>query len=270
MKKIAIHSVPRSGSSWLGQIFNSHPNVAYRFQPLFSYAFKDRLNENSSAEEIRKFFNDLLTTDDDFVLQRNDGKIAKHVPQFFKSNVISHIVYKEVRYNHIIKNLLEKDNEIKVIGLVRNPFATINSWLRAPKEFRKDLGWNELEEWRFAPSKNQNKKEEFNGYEKWKEVAQLFLSLQNEFPDRFYLLKYNDLLIRTFETVEKIFAFSDLEVHKQTMDFLQESKSKEDNDPYGVFKKIEKDEKWKTELDKRIVDAIKEDITDSKLEIFLV
>ena len=37
MKNVAIFGVPRSGTSWLGQIFNSSPMVAYRFQPLFSY-----------------------------------------------------------------------------------------------------------------------------------------------------------------------------------------------------------------------------------------
>ena len=56
MKRIAIHSVPRSGSSWLGQILNSSPKVCFRFQPLFSYAFKDYLNEKSSQEDIMTFF----------------------------------------------------------------------------------------------------------------------------------------------------------------------------------------------------------------------
>lgn len=41
MHKIAIHSVPRSGSTWLGEILNSSANVKYCFQPLFSYKFKE-------------------------------------------------------------------------------------------------------------------------------------------------------------------------------------------------------------------------------------
>jgi len=56
MKKIALHSVPRSGSSWIGQILNSSPKVNYKFQPLFSYAFKGYLDENSSRERIDEFF----------------------------------------------------------------------------------------------------------------------------------------------------------------------------------------------------------------------
>ena len=45
LKKIAIFSVPRSGSSWLGQIFNSHEDVSFRMQPLFSYSHKSALNK---------------------------------------------------------------------------------------------------------------------------------------------------------------------------------------------------------------------------------
>lgn len=73
----------------------------------------------------------------------------------------------------------------------------INSWLNAPKEFKKELGWEELEEWRYAPKKNSVGLEEFNGFEKWKEVAHLFEKLQIKFPDRFYLIKYDDLISKT-------------------------------------------------------------------------
>ena len=41
MRHLALFGCPRSGTSWLGQIFNSAPDVAYRYQPLFSYEFKD-------------------------------------------------------------------------------------------------------------------------------------------------------------------------------------------------------------------------------------
>ena len=67
---VAIFGVPRSGTSWLGQIMNSSPNVAYRYQPLFSYAFKDYLDEQSSAEDIQHFHEELLTTEDEFVTQK--------------------------------------------------------------------------------------------------------------------------------------------------------------------------------------------------------
>ena len=54
-KTIALFGVPRSGTSWLGQIFDSCPDVIYKYQPLFSYAFKNRLNMQSSFDEISNF-----------------------------------------------------------------------------------------------------------------------------------------------------------------------------------------------------------------------
>ena len=166
MKKVAIHSVPRSGSTWLGQIFNSHPDVAYRYQPLFSYAFKDRLNDHSTMEEIRKFFEELSLSQDKFLLQIEEGSLSNKYPVFEKNLPPTHVVYKEVRYHHIVENLLKQDNEILVIGLVRNPMAVMHSWLKSPREFRRDLGWDVMEEWRSGASKNAGKIEEFYGFDK--------------------------------------------------------------------------------------------------------
>ena len=83
---VAIHGAPRSGTSWLGQLFNSSENVAYRYQPLFSYAFKQRLTSTSTRREIELFFDDLLFTEDDFVLQRGAASLAGYSLEFEKAD----------------------------------------------------------------------------------------------------------------------------------------------------------------------------------------
>src|SRR6056297_737368 len=105
-KKIAIHSVPRSGSTWLGEIVNSNPKGKYAFQPLFSYALKDFLSQISTNRDIELFFRRVEDSKDSFLDQeqhRQDGRL----PLFRKEYPVTHIAYKEVRYNHIIENLLE-------------------------------------------------------------------------------------------------------------------------------------------------------------------
>lgn len=258
MNKIAIHSVPRSGSTWLGAIFNSHPDVIYRMQPLFSYAFKDYLNENSSDETINKFFSEISNSEDDFLHQRAAKKNGL-IPVFEKSDNFSHICYKEVRYHHILRNLLNRDKDIKVIGLIRNPFSVINSWLKAPKEFKTELGWKAEEEWRFAPSKNQDRPEEFNGYQKWKEVAFLFLELKKNFPERFFLLEYENILQNPKLEVNNLFSFCGLFLDPQTIKFIDQSTQFNNSDPYSVFKVKRKDDKWKSELSPFIIKEIKGD-----------
>lgn len=255
MQAIALFGAPRSGTSWLGQLFNSSPNVAYRFQPLFSYAFKGRLTEHSTPDEIQSFHNDLLDTDDDFVLQRRNIS-GKDEGLRFKKEEITHLVWKEVRYHHIIENLLST-TDTKVIGIVRHPCAVINSWLNAPKEF--DPQWDPLEEWRFAKKKNADKREEYNGYEKWKEVAFLYKMIGERYPHRCRIVTYEQLNGRTHETIQELFDFCAIPRNEQTELFIKESKSRNDTDPYGVFKKQKRIDDWKGSLLREIESEILED-----------
>lgn len=262
MKKIAIHSVPRSGSSWLGEIINSSPNVSYAFQPLFSYAFKSRLNEHSNLEDIERFYSEIKNTEDPFVKQIEDRKSGKK-PNFIKSGSIQAVAYKEVRYHYIIENLLEKDPDIKIIALVRNPYSVISSWYKAPREFRIDLGWDLSEELLGAPKKNQDKKEEYFGLNKWVETTLLFEYLQKKYPNNFYLLKYEELCSRTIETTKKLFSFLELEYTEQTNNFL--SSTEEIEGTYSVMKNKKQIELTTDSLPIHISDKITEVLKNNAL-----
>ena len=263
---VAIHGVPRSGTSWLGQIINSSPWVRYRYQPLFSYAFKDRINPTSSRNEILAFFKELYDYEDAFLLQLDKIESGAY-PKFEKAEVQTHLAYKEVRYHHILENVFQQVPEIKVIGIIRHPCAVINSWLKAPKEFKPE--WDVKKEWRRAPSKNQNRPEEFYGFEKWKEVAEMFLRFREEYPEQFYLVLYRDLIKNTMEEVRKIFHFINLPVEKQTETFVAQSRSRTHADTYAVFRNKTKDVDWKAELPAFIREAIFNDLTGTKLEFLL-
>lgn len=269
MKKIAIHSVPRSGSTWLGTIFDSNPETIYKYQPLFSYEFKDFLNEHSSKERMDVFFSKISDCKSDF-LDQVEAKKKRIIPVFPKAESTTAIVYKEVRYHHILENMLNKHDELKVIGLVRDPISTIYSWYKAPREFRSDLGWKIEEEWRLASKKNEHKKEEFNGYEKWKEVTLLFERLNLLYPERFKLIKYDELLSDTKYVVKNLFDFVNLSYSNQTIKYLEESTSREVLDAYGVFKTKKADKDWKGNFNQEIIDFIKKDVSGTTLEKYLV
>jgi len=268
MKKLAIHSVPRSGSTWLGSIFDSHPDTIYKYQPLFSYKFKDYLNENSTRDDIDSFFRDLKISKDDF-LDQTEAKKKGIIPSFDKNPNPKVVVYKEVRYHHILKNMMEVSTDLKLIGIVRNPLSTIHSWLNAPKEFRKDKGWKSNNEWLNAPSKNKNQKEEFNGYNKWKETALLFEELKKKYPLRFMLVSYSELIKSTDEMVEQLFSFCELEIGKQTNYFLKDSRDKTIKNAYSVYRNKVSDSNWKGDLNQEIVDFITADLGNSVLEKYL-
>jgi hypothetical protein len=266
-QRIAIHGVPRSGTTWLGEIINSSPNVRYKYQPLFSYELKGFLNANSSLSEIDKFFYHLDEIESPF-LDQEKGKEQGIIPVFTK-DIITHIAYKEVRYHHLLKNLLSKDSEIKVVGIIRNPLATINSWINSPREFRKDLGWTDVDQWRFADKKNANKVEEFNGFERWKEVALLFHELENTYPNRFLTISYSQLIKSTFNETKRLFDFCNLEIKSQTIKFIDDSREIDKNTTYSVYKKKIHDDDWINKLNKEIIAGVIQEIENTELKKYL-
>lgn len=265
MNKIAVFGVPRSGTTWLSQIFNSHPDVALRFQPLFSYGHKGSLTAYSSDKEIRSFFDEILYSQDAFALMATE--FQKNYPTFQKSTTPTHIVFKETRYLHIIENILALCSEVKIVGIIRNPLAVLASWVSAPKEFNPE--WDIHNEWRGAPSKNQNRPEEFYGFNKWKESAEAFLRFRSQFPQQFFLVRYDELNRTSLETTKSVFDFCELKVCDQVEKFLSESKSRHDSDPYSVFRSKANDNHWQGVLPDKIVKQIVLELKHTPLDIFL-
>lgn len=266
MQKVAIHSVPRSGSSWLGEIINSSPEVRYAYQPLFSYKFKSALDENSSLTSIDQFYQDLTLSTDDFITQAQDRKNSLK-PTFDKST-ITHIAYKEVRYHYILENMIKQDPNQKVIGLIRDPLAVLRSWKNAPREFRVDLEWDFEQEWQFAKLKNEGRKEEYFGFEKWKETTTYFEKLSKKYSDNFLCVFYSDLLNNTEKEVFKIFEFLKIPITKQTLNFINESKTKEQSGTYSVYKNKQAT-KYSEPLSEKIVQTVKNDCDDLGLSKYL-
>ena len=178
-KVIYIGGVARSGTSWIGQIFNSSPDIRFRFQPLFAYEFRGKFNEDSDGSEYQKFYSDLYVSDSEFLTQK-DKVIAGVYPEFDKTTETI-LAFKENRFQSYIEPMLRKSENLNFIGVIRNPNATLNSWSQNAKEFPEG---SVLEnEWRFANCKN-NGNEDYFGYYKWKEVANLYLDLEEKYGSR--------------------------------------------------------------------------------------
>ncbi len=267
LTKVALHGVPRSGTSWIGEILNSSPYTLYKFQPLFSYAFKNFLSLASTSDDIHNFFEAISRTDDAFINQ-TDKRASGAYPSFNKRKS-THIIYKEVRYMNILFNMFRKCDEVYLIAVVRNPMSTINSWLKAPREFRRDLKWLPQDEWRYARKKNMNKPEEYNGYEKWKEATNVFHQLKNLYPSRVNIIRYSRMLAHPIEETQKLFASIDLEMCNSTREFIVKSNNTDNQDPYSVFRYSQRDDKWKTELDPHIAESIIKDLEGTPLQKYL-
>jgi hypothetical protein len=169
---------------------------------------------------------------------------------------------------NIIFNLMRQSPDLLLCGVIRNPLSVINSWLQAPREFRRDLGWLEMEEWRYALKKNLNRPEEFHGFEKWKEAANILLALKERYPDRIHLIEYSRFLANPLLGAENLFEFVGLDLTDQTRSFLDSSSGISNANAYAVYRVDQRDDKWKQGLDDRICTAICRDLQGTRLEIF--
>lgn len=262
---IGVHGAPRSGTTWLGQLFNSSPQVAYRYQPFFSHAFRGRIDMGSDNLDVERFMRDLLSSEDPFVLQTGKGNISARELRFDKGD-LTHLVYKEVRFHHLLPLLLEALPASRYIGIIRDPRAVLSSWFRAPREFRPE--WSPSREWRNAGRKNDGLEENWYGFERWRELACLFLDLQQAHPGRFEVVRYEDLARAPLETVRSLFGFCGLPLRAQTERFVQASTTSDDGDPYGVHRSLGQAHALAT-LPDGVDEAIRSELEGSRLSRFL-
>lgn len=221
--KAAVFGVPRSGTTWLGELINSHPDLIYRFQPLFSYEFKSALNEKSSDEEVGLFYRQILEASSDFVVRESD---------FVKSASPAGVIFKEVRYLHLIPLLLRAGAH--VVFIRRHPVDVLNSWYQAPREF--DKTWDLNKEWMDAPSKNQGRIEEFYGLSGWVRAQRILGSIAPNLRRRLCVLEYEELRRKPSSTLSDVFHFLGLDFHEQSKRFLHETTSIHKEGVYDVHR----------------------------------
>lgn len=266
-KIISLNGSPRSGTSWLGQLFESSPEVRYKFQPLFSNSFKDRIHVRSTTTDINAFFSELYHYEDAFLdrtLQKEKGIHAVFENKVAEPPVL---VMKHVRYHYLIEPILRASEQAFAVGIVRNPCAVLNSWRNAPKEFL--AGWDFEQEWRFAPSYNRFRPGEYYGLHRWMELAKLFLWLQEQYPERFVLVRYEDLVQQPDEGVAKLFDFCGLELTEQTRDFIAATTNSANSDVYSVFKGGKSLDSWRENFPAHILQQIEAILAGTEFEQFL-
>jgi hypothetical protein len=262
---VYVAGVARSGTSWIAQVLNSSPDVCFRFQPLFAYEFKRRVNEDSNPADYDQLFLDMYHTESSFLTQA-DKQINGDYPQFEKHANPHTLIFKENRYQSMLEPMLRRVPYLKAVGIVRHPCAVLNSWRKNPKEFPP--GSEILKEWRFGNCKNKGN-EDYFGYYKWKEVAHLYMDLRDKYPDRFTLLRYEDVVHDPQRTIPALFNFLGTPYDEATQCFVRESTTAHEESYYAVYKNKSVADKWRSELDPYIVEEVYADLTGTRLEQFV-
>lgn len=261
-----LTGMPRSGTNWLSQILASHPSVRLKFCPLFSYEFKNELDETASAEDWRTFFERVYVTPGDYLDQeylRRDGLL----PDFpIRDDQPRMLAIKSTRFHHLTEGLIAKCPNIRFVGIVRNPCAAIYSWISNPLEFPADA--DPGRQWRSGQCRKTGAGE-FWGFDDWKRVTAMFLDLESRAPDRFRIVSYESLVACAREETQLLFDWLDLSCHQQTRDFLEESQHVHSKHRRSVFKAPSTAMSWKGKLSAEIEQAIRDDLAHSELRRFL-
>lgn len=157
----AIFGSGRSGTTWLGSIVSSHPEVSYRFEP-FHRLFKtnteisrirdlirsDRFSEQDLPQiykalspaypecEKPPFFakNYSLAVGRKIAwpLSRNNPFGAYIFQRLYTPKERPMLIFKEVEYVDVLTQLIEK-TEIPIVYIVRHPCAVVSSVIRGQK-----------------------------------------------------------------------------------------------------------------------------------------
>jgi hypothetical protein len=166
-RMMGIFGTGRSGSSWLGSIIDSHPQVAYRFEPFH------RLKQNPTIKKALQVLESKSLKESDLTLVYN-ALLSAHPkierPPFFskeyglvwgktwlrplamKFNGFDllfqwlytarnrpPIVFKEVTMEPVMANLLDHTS-VPVVYLVRHPCAVVASTIRGQKQGVMPIG----------------------------------------------------------------------------------------------------------------------------------
>lgn len=262
---VYIAGVARSGTSWVAQVVNSSPSVCFRFQPLFAYEFKRRVDEDSDRASYEALFRDMLNTSSPFLTQA-DKQNSGEYPKFEKNADLDILVFKENRYQSVLEPMMRRVPYLQAVGIVRHPCAVLNSWRHNAKEFPP--GSEIRKEWRFGSCKNKGN-EDYFGYYKWKEVANLYLDLRAKYHERFMLLRYEDAVHRPQETFPALFEFLGIPFDEPSRRFLEDSTTDRPGSYYSVYKDRRVADAWREELDPHIIDEIHADLAGTRLELFL-
>ncbi|XP_063674265.1 carbohydrate sulfotransferase 3-like [Bolinopsis microptera] len=151
-KLTILLSQPRSGSSWIGSFFDSHPDVFYIYEPLHPQVYRDskiHLTAEKFQEEILRnlcrceFTEEIIShgiQERSSKVSRSKGMLGVLSPNADELSEqckrSKHTIAKVLQLKHFqMFTSLSKECEINVIHLIRDPRASIKSRMDTFKRF---------------------------------------------------------------------------------------------------------------------------------------
>ena len=265
-RPLFLLGMPRSGTTWLSQIFESSPDFVVRLSPNYSYTLKNQLDLGASRNDWSAQLSAALVTSDPFMTQnwrRETGEL-----ETFPSRplwTVGRLAIKDTRFHSLYQRAMELFDEAQLIYLVRHPAGAINSWWRS-KEFPDEAGI--ASEWRSGACRKKEGPGEYWGFDDWCSLTDRYLHLARQAPSRYRVCQY-EILVRNPERVAtELFAFAGYDLCPTTREFLLDSQSRHDDRTYSVFKDPSVVDRWRSELPEAIQETIRIELAETPLARF--
>lgn len=265
-RPLFLLGMPRSGTTWLSQIFESSPDFVVRLSPNYSYPLKNQIDIDASRCDWSVHLSAALVTDDPFMTQnwrRETGELKAFPSRSLSA--VKRLAVKDTRFHSLYLLAMELFDEAQLIYLVRHPAGALNSWWRS-KEFPADADLDN--EWRSGSCRKREGAGEYWGFDDWCSLTELYLNLERQAPERYRLCRYETLVRHPEQVVDKLFAFAGHELQPATREFLWDSQSRHDERTYSVFKDPSVADRWRSELPEAIQEAIRVELAGTPLEGF--
>jgi len=262
---VFLLGMPRSGTTWLSQIFEHSPDVIMRLSPNYSYPLKNMLDRTSIRADWEAQLSAALDTDDPFMTQ-NWRREKGELDWVEKDARVRLLMIKDTRFLEIYLRGMELLPKAKCLFVVRHPCGALNSW-RKSREFPPGADFRT--QWRYGACRKSEGPGEYWGFEDWKRLARLFLSAEKNVPDRVKVFRYENLVARPVETTEELFAFVGIEMSLAVTVFLARSHAKHDPNVFSVFRSPAVAESWHNEFPSDIATEVLTELEGTDLARFM-
>lgn len=263
---IFLLGMPRSGTTWLSQIFEMVSEVVVRLSPNYSYALKNRLSVKSTEADWIEVLRRALSTDDPFMTQ--DWKRERGELEWIDKDLsnVHRLAIKDTRYHDVYIMGMEIFPAAKCLYIVRHPCGHLNSW-RTSTEFPDDADF--ATNWRNGACRKSDGPGEYWGFDDWKALTLRYLAQESLNPERFKVFRFEALVEDPIGTTENLFRFVGLELHDDVVSFLNRSHASHDPSANSVFRSPKVACRWRSEFPEDIAAEIFEDLRGTELEVFL-
>ena len=247
LKKVLIISRGRSGSSFLGNLFNQNKQVFYLFEPL-GWASRDHGSNEAKLKILKDIYHCRFTDKIylNFLLyERSYRKKSKKLSTFpgqcskisrsskrclsvilksscfGASSVVAKVLTHRLPHGGLwgIREILDADKSLRIVHLVRDPRRVIASMKKA--------GW--------MKGKNFTKQVQYVCGIVWSNIKHV----QNEsiyYKNRYKLLVFGDMMLDPFSTVEELYDFLKLgPVPGSIFSWIEKNTMGEVKGKYGTY-----------------------------------